>query len=170
MPSQRSRSEVDATLAYASAQRGWPEWALAGFVAGFASVIVFHQLVIAAVGALFGLPVTPWSLAPVAPFGVPQIVSTAFWGGLWGIALALATKRLRPALSTVLLFGLVFGALLPSLAEWLIVAPLKRLPMAAGGNPVRLAAGLAVNGVWGLGTAALLWLAFRLRRAPSAPS
>lgn len=167
--SRSARSDGNATLAYASAQRGWPVWALAGFVAGFVSVIVFHQLVFAGIGALFGLPVKPWSLAPVAPFGVPQIVSTAFWGGLWGIALALAAQRMRPTVLTLLLFGLVFGALLPSLAGWLIVAPLKGQPMAAGGDPVRLAIELVVNGAWGLGTAALLWLAFRLRRAPTAP-
>ena len=166
---QPSRSEVDVTLAPTAAQRRWPAWALAGFIAGFVSVIVFHQIAIAAIGAMFGLPVKPWSLAPVAPFGVPQVVSTAFWGGLWGIALALATQRVRPTLSWVLLFGLVFGALLPSLTGWFIIAPLKGQPMFAGGNPVRLAIGLAVNGVWGLGTAVLLWLAFRLRRAPSAP-
>lgn len=166
---QPLRSEVDATLAPVPAERRWAAWALAGFVAGFISVVVFHQVAVAAIGALFGLPVEPWSLAPVAPFSVPQIVSTAFWGGLWGIALALAMKRVRPTLPRVLLFGLAFGALLPSLAYWFIVAPLKGLPMAAGGNPSHLAIGLAVNGVWGLGTAALLWLAFRFRRAPSAP-
>ena len=165
---QLSRSEVDVTLTPA-AQRGWPAWALAGFVAGFLSVVVFHQVAIAAVGTLFGLPVQPWSLAPVAPFGVPRVVSTAFWGGVWGTVLALAIRRMRPTLPSVLLFGLVFGALLPSLAGWLIIAPLRGQPMFAGGNPVRLAVGLTVNGVWGLGTAVLLWLAFRFRRAPSAP-
>lgn len=168
--SEPSRPEkIDLALADASLKRGWAAWALAGFVAGYISVIVFHQVAIASIGALFGLPVRPWSLAPVAPFGVPQVVSTAFWGGLWGIALALAAKRLRPAVFALLLFGLVFGALLPSVAGWFIVAPLKGQPMFAGGNPVRLAVGLTVNGVWGLGTALLLWLAFRLRRAPASP-
>jgi hypothetical protein len=164
------RSDADAILAYASAQRGWPVWALAGFIAGYLAVIVFHQVAIAALVALSGLPVKPWSLAPVAPFGVPQIVSTAFWGGLWGIALALAAKRIRPTVLTLLLFGLVFGALLPSLAAWFIVAPRKGEPMAAGGDPLHLAIGLAVNGAWGLGTALLLWLGFRFLRAPTARS
>jgi len=164
---QPSRSEIEMTLAKATAP--WPMWTLAGFIAGFVSVILFHQLAIAAIGALFGLPVQPWSLAPVVPFGVPQLVSTAFWGGLWGIALALATIRIRPTMLAMLLFGLVFGALLPSLAGWFIVAPLTGQPIAAGGDPAWLAIGLAVNGAWGLGTAVLLWLASAFRRAPSAP-
>ena len=158
----------DVELAITPVNWRWPTSALVGFLAGFVSVIVFHQIAIASIGALFELPVKPWPLAPVAPFGVPQVVSLALWGGLWGIALALAVRRLQPTVTVVLLFGLVFGALLPSLAGWFIVAPLKGLPMAADGNPTRIAIGLAVNGAWGLGTAVLLWLAFQLRRAPLA--
>ena len=131
--------------------------------------MVFHQIAIASIGALFGVPVTPWSLAPVAPFGVPRVVSTAFWGGLWGIALALVAQRIRPTTPNLLLFGLIFGALLPSLVGWFIIAPIRGQPMFAGGNPARLATGLTVNGVWGLGTALLLWLAFRFGPARSAP-
>ena len=159
-----TRPDID--LANTPVNWRWPASALAGFLAGFVSVVVFHQIAIASIGELFGLPVKPWSLAPVAPFGVPQVVSLAFWGGLWGIPLALAVRRLPPTVAAVLLFGLVFGALLPSLAGWFVIAPLKGLPMAAGADPTRIAFGLVVNGAWGLGTAVLLWLAFQLRRAP----
>jgi hypothetical protein len=164
---QPSRSDLDTTPA--AAQSRWPAWALTGFVAGFVSVIVFHQVAIASIGALFGAPVTPWSLAPVAPFGVPRVVSTAFWGGLWGIALALVAQRIRATAPALLLFGLIFGALLPSLVGWFVIAPIRGQPMFAGGNPARLAIGLTVNAVWGLGTAVLLWLALRSAWVRSAP-
>src|SRR3546814_5072860 len=39
------------------------------------------------------VPFAPWSMAPVSPFGVPQTLSAAFFGGLWGIAYAAADRK-----------------------------------------------------------------------------
>jgi hypothetical protein len=56
--------------------------------------------------------------------------------------------------------------LLPTLAGWFVVAPLRGQPIAAGGIPSRMAIGLFVNGLWGLGAGLLLLAGQRsLRRS-----
>jgi hypothetical protein len=142
-----------------------PRWLLAGFVFGALSVLVFHQGAVALLHA-FGLtPSIPYSMAPTRPWGIAQLWSLAFWGGLWGIALAAALARLQGA--ALILAAVVFGALLPTLVAWFVVAPLKGQPMAAGGIPARMLIGLIANGVWGLGTG--IGLALFGRRKTAGP-
>src|SRR3546814_11605842 len=88
----------------------------AGFVTGFFSVMVFSSGTIA-LYQLAGAPVpfAPWSMAPVSPFGVPQTLSAAFFGGLWGIAYAAAEPWLAARLGW-LAGGLAFG-ILPQLGR-----------------------------------------------------
>ena len=60
-------------------------------------MIAFHQAVAA---LLFALGITeriPYSTQPTAPFGVPQLWSIAFWGGVWGALLAASPRRLDGA-------------------------------------------------------------------------
>jgi hypothetical protein len=144
---------------------------LHGFIAGFLAVLVFHQgaalllhllTVKAGVGAgLIGRVSFPYGMAPVPPFGVPQVISWAFWGGVWGVALALLLRR--PRLPD-LLFGFVFGALVLTLVGFTLVAALKGLPAFAGGNKqVWWRVGL-LNGAWGWGTALILRLFRRFVR------
>ena len=134
-----------------------------GFLAGFVAVLVFHQgaawllqmlTVKAGIGAgVFGRVGFPWSMAPVKPSGVPQVLSGGFWGGVGGIALAALLRGLRVP---DLLFGFVFGALVLTLVGFTLVAALKGLPQFAGGNrQVWLRAAL-FNGAWGWGAALLL--------------
>ena len=52
--------------------------------------------------------------------------------------------------------ALIFGAIFPSILAWLIVFPLKGLPVGGGWHAAGLATGLMINGAWGLGTALLL--------------
>ena len=66
---------------------------LKAFLAGFASTLIFHQGLIAFLHAVGFIPRVPYSFAPTAPFGIPQVVSLAFWGGVWGIPLWLAIRR-----------------------------------------------------------------------------
>ena len=131
-----------------------------GFLAGVMAVVVFHQ------GAAFllyrfggnssfvldlvGLTQAPFNLAPRAPFGVPTVVSQAFWGGVWGVVLAalLVLTRLPALLS-----GLVFGALALTFVSVTVVAHLKGLVVWNGEIPWR---GLLYNGAWGWGTALFL--------------
>src|SRR5689334_13408847 len=80
-------------------------WLVTGFVAGAIAVLVFHQGTLA---MLHGLGLTDRAAFPMkstAPFGVPQIWSLAFWGGVWGLATAALMRRLDGP-------PLVFGSLL----------------------------------------------------------
>ena len=54
-----------------------------GFIAGCIAVLLFHQGALLALH-LAGIAPSPWNIAPVPPFGVPAVVSAAFWGGVWG--------------------------------------------------------------------------------------
>lgn len=126
---------------------------LLAFIAGFIAVLAFQQSLRAALVAGGAVSATPYSLAPTAVTGVPQVLDRAFWGGVWGIVLVLVVPR-RPAYA-FWIAALAFGALLPSLFTWFIVAPIKGQALAAGGDPVRLGVTLATNGAWGVGTAAL---------------
>ncbi len=79
-----------------------------GFAAGVLSVLVFHQGTVWLLHMAGQLPNGPYSLRPIPPFGVPQIVNQCFWGGLWGILIAVLLRRLRVP---DLLFGALFGAM-----------------------------------------------------------
>src|SRR5206468_3498595 len=98
--------------------------------------------------ALGVTPRAPYALAPTAPFGVPQILSLAFWGGVWGIALWPLVTRLAPRVG-YWVTATVLGAIGPSLVAWFVVAPLKWQPIAGGWQARGLALALVVNGAWG---------------------
>ena len=125
-------------------------WLIVGFVSGAVAVLVFHQGALALLHAVGLAPRAPFSFEPTQPWGVPQITSLAFWGGVWGILLAAAVARLHwiAVISAAVLFGAVF----PTLVAWFIVAPLKGQPVAAGFVPAAMMIGPIVNAAWGLGT------------------
>jgi hypothetical protein len=128
-----------------------------GFGAGFIAVLVFHQPLLALLSASGFVAAKAYSTAATAPFGVPQIFSTAFWGGVWGVVFAWVEPRL-PRKAGYWLAALAFGAALPSLVAWFVVAPLKGAPILAGGDLPRIVTALLVNGAWGVGCAFLYWL------------
>lgn len=134
-----------------------PARMLAGFFAGVAGFLIFHQAAVYAGGQLGLIASSPYSSSPAAVTGLPQFVSTAFWAGLWGIVFAFAqTGFLRGA--AYWLASILFGAILPTVIYLTLVAALKGLPLLAGGDLERIAAGMVLNGLWGLGTA----LAYRV--------
>ncbi len=120
------------------------------FVAGVVGTFVFHQGGLAALNALDLTNRAPFNMSPTRPFGVPQVFSLAFWGGLWGIVLAafLGTNK-----RVWYLRALIFGALLPTAVALLVVAPLKGQPLGGGWDPQLIIGGLILNGLWGFGTA-----------------
>jgi hypothetical protein len=123
-----------------------------GYIAGFLAVIVFSSALIAvyyAAGA--AVPFAPWSMAPVPPFGVPQTISAAFWGGLWGIAYALLENRLTARLGWWF-GGLAFGVL-PLLILWFVVLPLKGIPLGGGFVLPMVLQAIVLHLGFGLGTA-----------------
>ena len=127
-----------------------PRWLVVGFLSGALSVLIFHQGAFALLHFLGLTPRPPYPMAATAPFGLPAIWSLAFWGGVWGVVLAASLARVRGA--AFILWAALFGAVLPTLAAWLVVAPLKGQPLAAGLHPAAMAIGPIVNAAWGLGT------------------
>lgn len=128
--------------------------ALLAFVAGFLSVLLFHQgawAVLHAAGVI-SPDNPPWPTGPIPPFGVPSIVSKCFWGGLWGMVIAWLLRG--TAGRNYWLLWTLFGATLLPLVALFVVPPLKGLPV----PPLwpRLATSATLNAIWGLGTAALL--------------
>lgn len=51
--------------------------------------------------------------------------------------------------------GFVFGVLGPVMVGWFVVAPLKGLPVAAGWVPIRMMNSVIINGMFGVGVAAI---------------
>jgi hypothetical protein len=93
-------------------------------------------------------------MAPVPPFGVPQTLSAAFFGGLWGIVYAAIEPWLTARLGW-LAGGLVFG-LLPMLVLWFVVFPLKGIPLGGGFTAFGVQLGIVLHLAFGLGLA-LFW-------------
>lgn len=124
------------------------------FIAGFVSTLVFHQAVIGLFYVLGAIPFAPYSMAATQPFGVPQVISLAFFGGLWGIALWPFIRRASGG--KFWLRALVLGALAPTAVAFLIVFPMKGMAMGAGWDPKMWIGGFIVNGAWGLGLAFIM--------------
>jgi len=125
-------------------------WLVVGFLSGAVSVLLFHQVIAALLHAIGITPRVPYSMQPTHPLGVAQVWSLAFWGGVWGVLLAAALRRYAD--EALVIAATIFGAILPSLVAWTVVAALKGQPLFAGGAPKAIAVGLLVNAAWGLGT------------------
>ena len=125
---------------------------LIAFVAGFLSVLIFHQpmLIILKAIALAPQKATAYPMASTSPFGVPRVFSLAFWGGIWGIALATIAVTWMRGFS-YWLSGLIIGALGPSLVNWFVVQPLKGEPVGGGWAIPGVLTALLVNAAWGVG-------------------
>ena len=126
--------------------------ALLAFIAGFIATLVFHQGGLALLNQ-FGLTDrAPFNMSATEPFGVPQVFSLAFWGGVWGIALGWFLSTRKKAWFTR---AFIFGALLPTAVAMFVVMPLKGQPVAGGFDPALIVGGVILNGLWALGTAAI---------------
>ncbi len=128
---------------------------LFGFVAGFVATLVFHQAALALLWWAGVAPFGPFSMIVTQPFGVPAVISLAFWGGIWGILFGLLDISF-PRGSGYWVAAFLFGAVLPTLVALLVVLPLKGRPMGGGWRPALLVTAFLINGVWGLGTGLIL--------------
>ena len=131
-----------------------------GFLVGALSVLTFHAAAWEAFH-VFGHMPAPFPVRPVPPLGVPQFVSLCFWGGVWGAAFGLLLPSM-PAPVPMWLKGVGLG-IAAALTGLLIVAPLKGLPIAAGGHLVPVLRSLCINGIWGLGVGLMLAWVVRSR-------
>ena len=128
-----------------------------GAIAGAIALLVFHQGGFWALTQAGLLKANTWSMAATKPFAVPVVISYMFWTALWGIAAALIVPRLPGALSGVLGW-ILFAAIVPTLANWFIVLPLKGAPVGGGFNMPGVVLAPLVYGFWGLG----MWLIMQL--------
>jgi hypothetical protein len=143
---------------------------LIGFTAGFLSTVVFHQAALWVLWRIGWAAFPPYVMADVPPFGIPAVISLAFWGGLWGIVFALTHHRFPRTVYWLSAF--LFGAVLPSLVAFFIVAPLKGRPVAGGWQIPLLTTAVFINGMWGLGTGVffnLLRSRFQFRQVRRCP-
>lgn len=122
------------------------------FVAGVLATLIFHQ-------GLFGLfylagivPAAPFNMAPMPPFGVPAVLSLAFFGGLWGLPIWAIIRNLGAAAHWGL--AIILGAIGPTVVAMLVVFPLKDIDVSAQ----TWVGGLVLNGFWGLGLAVFMKL------------
>src|SRR5262245_46884783 len=88
-------------------------WLAAGFFFGAIAVLIFHQ---GALGILHGIGLTaaePHSVQRTAPFGIPQLWSQAFFGGVWGVVLAATLQRFSGfrLIASAALFGMIVPTL-----------------------------------------------------------
>jgi hypothetical protein len=134
-----------------------------GFVAGFLATLVFHQSGLALLRKAGFFGGTVFDLRPVPPFGVPSVISLAFWGGMWGIAFALVERLIARCPGGYWAGAVLFGAVVPTLVLWFVVLPLKGLPVGYGFQPRGVAATLIADGLWGLGTAVFLCVRAKAR-------
>ena len=125
-----------------------------GFIAGFLATLIFHQSLWYLFNLVGFVPFDrpAWPMDPIPPFGVPTVISKAFWGGLWGAVFALAFRRLSGAAYWASF--ILVGAVALTLVAFFVVPPIK-------GEPIpelwpRFLAALLLNGMWGFGTALLL--------------
>jgi hypothetical protein len=133
------------------------------FIAGFVSTLVFHQGVLALFYLAGAFPRAPYYLGGVPPLGIPAVISLAFWGGVWGVAIWPLLKDAAGAAY----WGraVVIGAIGPSAIALFLVFPLKSMPIAGGWDPKIIIGALILNGAWGFGMALLLRLMHRARTA-----
>ena len=124
------------------------------FIAGFIAVLIFHQGLLALLHAVNFTSRVPYQTTPTQPFGIPQFLSSAFWGGIWGLIWAGIILRWQQN-KNYWLAALVFGALAPTLVAWFIVFPLKGQAIAGGWKPEVMTTIVLVNSAWGVGTALL---------------
>ena len=155
-------NETSSNIPYRHLERRLPM----AFVAGFLGVLIFHQLMLAALHGLGLTALTAYPMGATNPFGIPRVLSLAFWGGLWAIPLALVLARMRSR-AGYWWSALLFGAIGPSVVNWLVVMPIKDMPMGGGWHPSGILTALIINGAWGLGTALILyWASARGQEVP----
>jgi hypothetical protein len=130
---------------------------LKAFIAGFLSTLIFHQGVLALLHAAGATERAPYSMQPTPPLQVPQVISLAFWGGVWGILLWLAIRGVEGS-GAYWLLALVLGAIAPSIVALFVVFPLKGQPVAGGWKPQIFIGALLLNGAWGIGVAIFMRL------------
>lgn len=133
---------------------------IGGFIAGFLSTLILHQLALSFLHMIGLAPFGSFSMRPTWPFGIPAVFSLSFWGGMWGIIYVLVHLRF-PNGAGYWISSFLFGAVFPTLVALLIVLPLKGQPLGGDWRVDLWITALLINGVWGVGTGLFLMFIFR---------
>lgn len=133
--------------------------ALCGFIAGAVAYLLFHQGGFWALTQAGILEVSTWSMASTKPLGVPQVFSSMFWTGLWGVLGAFLVSRLP---MPRWLGWVLFAAVVVTLVNWFIVLPLKGIPVGGGFRLPGVVVAPLVYSFWGLG----MWLIYSALQRP----
>lgn len=128
----------------------WLIW----FIAGFLAVFSFHQPAVALLHAAGIVPFPAFSVAPTAPFGVPTVLSSAFFGGLWGVVMFRLLQRTGSG--WMWLKVALFGGVALTLVAILVVFPLKGYGFNLAQLPARFVIGFVLNSLWGIGALVFL--------------
>jgi len=131
-----------------------PPEILLGFAAGLIATLVIEQPLAWAIHQLGLTAQIAFSMSRTLPLGVPQFVSHAFWGGVFGIAMA--WFGLRYVFGTRwLVAATLFAAAIRTAVDWFI-APMFYGMVWVGASADRLLTPLVLNFVWAFATAVLL--------------
>jgi hypothetical protein len=133
------------------------------FIAGVLAVPIFHQILLGILHLAGIVPFTPFNMTPTKPFGVPDVISISFWGGVWGVVFALTVRRWFSG-TAYWIASAVIGGVALTLVFMFVVWPLK-----IGGLPPDMVGlfviGFLLNAAWGIGWALFLMLLERMRGA-----
>jgi hypothetical protein len=137
------------------------------FVAGFISTLVFHQGLFSLLYLAGIVARAPYDFRAVPPLAIPAVISLAFWGGAWGVAIWPFLKNVDGP--TYWIRALIISAIASGSVTLFIVSPLKGMPLTGDWNPRVIISTLMLNGIWGFGMALLMRLMSALRQTLSYP-
>jgi hypothetical protein len=119
-----------------------------GFIAGALGVLTLHQALLWVLHALQFAPWQAYRLDPTRPFGVPQLLSSAFWGGAWGMLIyRLALSQVSRVQAWVT--AIAAAAFLPTVAAAVLIALHRGASLGTTSKLQALAASIVINGAWG---------------------
>ena len=122
------------------------------FIAGFLATLIFHQGVLALFHTAGMVPMPAWNMSAMPPLNIPSVISLAFWGGLWGIALWLLIRGMTGA--RYWLIATIVGSVAATAVAMLVVFRIKGLDVDAN----IVVGGLILNAAWGFGVALFMRL------------
>ena len=122
-----------------------------GFIAAAIAVVLVHQSIVFLLNTAGIWDKAPWSTAPTGPWGVPSILNSIFWGGLWGAVLALAFNTL-PGTATWLK-GLFFGWMIFLVSNCVVLPLIKGQPLFYSFDPAKLLSVFLILSGFGIATA-----------------
>jgi hypothetical protein len=135
-----------------------------GFGAAAVAVIAAHEGITYALEAAGVTDRVGWDMEPIPPWGVPRLVNSMFWGGLWGVPFALAYDRMPG--SSAGLKGLIYGLFIVVAGSWTLVPLVKGSVFGQpdqllfnGLDPWRLLSTIMIVGGFGLALGVIYGLA-----------